>query len=56
MLWVTRSHIHIARVACPWLITSGYRLRLPLDEENLAAQFEVYDALYACCRLDVARG
>jgi hypothetical protein len=144
MLWVTRSHVHVDRVACPWLITrfvdnqaeflfvpvsqiehivketnaipfdapgvelghknghcsfesilskyglkdpgllrlakivhaadvfedidtdpiargleaiaSGYSLRFPDDEENLAAQFEVYDALYAWCGLDVARG
>ena len=20
MLWVTRSHVHVDRVACPWLI------------------------------------
>ena len=144
MLWITRSHVHVDRVACPWLITrfidnqaeflfvptgeiekvvkdtgavpfdapgvelghnvglcsfesiinkyglkepgllrlakivhsadvsedadkdqiapgleaiaSGYSLRFPNDEENLAAQFEVYDALYAWCRLEVARG
>ena len=143
MLWVTRSHVHVDRVACPWLITrfidnqaeflfvpknqieqvvkdtgaipfdapgvelghhenrcsfesillkydlkepgllrlakivhaadvsedidtdpiargleaiaSGYSLRYPEDEENLASQFEVYDALYAWCRLDVAK-
>jgi hypothetical protein len=112
MYWVTRSHVHVDRVACPWLITrfidnkaeflfvpaaeiekvvketgaipfdapgvelghvsedidkdpiargleaiaSGFSLRFPDDEENLAAQFELYDALYAWCRLDVARG
>jgi hypothetical protein len=142
MIWVTRSHVHVDRVACPWLITrfidnqaeflfvprseiakvvnetgaiaydapgvelghvdgrcsfesilvkydlkepgllrlakivhaadvaedidkdpiargleaiaSGYSLRFPEDEENLEHQFEVYDALYAWCRLDVA--
>jgi hypothetical protein len=37
-------------------IASGYSLRFPEDEENLAAQFEVYDALYAWCCLDVAKG
>jgi hypothetical protein len=37
-------------------IASGYSLRFPEDEENLAHQFEVYDALYAWCRMDVARG
>ncbi len=145
MLWITRSHVHVDRVACPWLITrfidseaeflfvpasqidtvakeqgaipfdapgvelghgadgrcsfesiiqkyglkepgllrlarivhaadvsqdidkdpiargleaiaSGYSLRYPEDEENLLHQFEIYDALYAWCRLDVARG
>lgn len=35
-------------------IASGYSLRYPNDEENLANQFEVYDALYAWCRLQVA--
>lgn len=144
MLWVTRSHVHVDRVACPWLIQRfvdneaeflfvpasqvkkvaadedavpfdvpdvelghhegrcsfesiilkyelkdpallrlakivhaadvaadiekdpiargldaiavGYGLRFPDDEENLAAQFEVYDSLYAWCRLQVAKG
>jgi len=143
MKWVTRSHIHVDRVACPWLITrfidneaeflfvpgnqiekvaeesgaipydargvelghvdgrcsfesimfkyglvdpglmrlakivhaadvaedidtdpiargleaiaSGYSLRFPEDIENLEHQFEVYDALYAWCRLEVAK-
>ena len=143
MKWITRSHVHVDRVACPWLITrfidnaaeflfvpanlienvaketgaipfdapgvelghrekrcsfesiilkyglkepgllrlakivhaadvsedidtdpiargleaiaSGYSLRFPEDMENVERQFEVYDALYACCRLDVAK-
>ncbi len=142
MLWVTRSHVHVDRVACPWLIrrfvdseaaflfvaasevetvaeqtgaipfdapgvelghrdgtcsfdailakyglkdkalvrlgkivnaadtdrlaadpiaagleaiASGYGLRFPDDLENLDRQFEVYDALYAWCRLDIAK-
>ncbi len=143
MIWITRSHVHVDRVACPWLISrfidsearflfvpvslveqavretggiafdvagvelghhdgrcsfesiilkyglkepgllrlakivhaadvaeeidsdpiargleaiaSGYSLRFPNDHENLKAQFEVYDALYAWCRLEVAR-
>ncbi len=143
MLWVTRSHVHVDRVACPWLITRfidsdadflfvpkseinkvaadtgaipfdapgvklghqgnkcsfetiiehyqlkdkallrlakivhsadvggeenpdpisagleaiavGYSLRFPDDYENLEKQFEVYDALYAWCRLQVAK-
>ena len=143
MKWITRSHVHVDRVACPWLITrfidseaeflfvpasqiekvatesggipydtpgaelghvdgrcsfesiivkyglkepgllrlakiihaadveedidsdpiargleaiaSGYSLRFPQDLENIENQFEVYDALYAWCRLDVAK-
>jgi len=143
MKWVTRSHVHVDRVACPWLITrfidsaaeflfvpksevdrvakesgaipfdapgvdlghhegrcsfeaiiakygltepgllrlakivhaadvradidtdpiapgleaiaSGFSLRYPDDLENLPLQFEVYDALYAWCRLQVAK-
>ena len=37
-------------------IAVGYSLRFPDDEENLAHQFEVYDALYVWCRLQVAKG
>ena len=37
-------------------IASGFSLRYPDDEENLSYQLEVYDALYAWCRLEVARG
>jgi hypothetical protein len=143
MKWVTRSHVHVDRVACPWLITRfidseaelifvprnqveqvakdtgaipfdipgaelghkegkcsfesiiekydladpallrlahivhaadvaadvdtdpiargleaiavGYSLRFPEDHENLSHQLEVYDALYAWCRLEVAK-
>ena len=142
MKWITRSHVHVDRVACPWLITRfidsdaeflfvpkskvremaektgaipfdtpgaelhhrdalctfdviikdyeladkallrmakvinaadtdhleadplaagfeaiavGYGLRFPDDLQNIEGQFEVYDALYAWCRLDVAR-
>lgn len=142
MKWITRSHVHVDRVACPWLITRfidsgveflfvpkskvmeiaeqtgaipfdtpgahlhhrgaqctfdaiiedyeltdtallrmariinaadtdrldadplaagfeaiavGYSLRYPDDRQNMAGQFEVYDALYAWCRLDAAR-
>jgi hypothetical protein len=143
MLWVTRSHVHVDRVACPWLITrfvdseaeflfvptsqiekvmletgaipfdapgvelghaegrcsfesillkyglkepgllrlakivhaadvsedldkepiargleaiaSGFSLRYPEDNENLVHQFDLYDALYAWCRLDIAK-
>jgi hypothetical protein len=143
MKWITRSHVHVDRVACPWLITRfidseaeflfapksqvleragqegaipfdtpgaelhhrdgrctfdviidsyqltdpalvrlagivnaadtgrfeddplaaglealavGYSLRFPDDLENLERQFEVYDALYAWCRLVTAAG
>jgi len=143
MLWITRSHVHVDRIACPWLITrfidsdaeflfvpasqvekvaaetgaipfdatgvelghhegrcsfesiilkyglkepgllrlakivhaadvaedldtepiargleaiaSGYSLRFPEDLENLEHQMAVYDALYAWCRIDVAK-
>ena len=34
-------------------IAIGYSLRFPYDPENLERQFEVYDALYAWCRLQV---
>ncbi len=37
-------------------IAVGYSLRFPDDAENLARQFEVYDSLYAWCRLQVAKG
>ncbi|MHB9034888.1 MAG: chromate resistance protein ChrB domain-containing protein [Anaerolineae bacterium] len=37
-------------------IASGFSLRFPLDEENLEHQFDVYDALYAWCRLKAAQG
>ena len=37
-------------------IAVGYGLRFPNDAENLELQFEVYDALYAWCRLQVAKG
>jgi hypothetical protein len=34
-------------------LASGYSLRYPQDLENLEHQFEVYDALYAWCRMQV---
>jgi hypothetical protein len=37
-------------------IAVGYSLRYPDDLENIERQFEVYDALYAWCRMDIARG
>ncbi len=36
-------------------IAVGYSLRFPDDMENLSRQFEVYDALYSWCRLQVAK-
>jgi len=32
-------------------IAVGYSLRFPDDHQNLEAQFAVYDAVYAWCRL-----
>jgi len=34
-------------------IAVGYSLRFPDDFENLERQFDVYDALYAWCRLQI---
>ena len=34
-------------------IAVGYSLRFPDDLENLSHQFEIYDALYGWCRLQV---
>ena len=36
-------------------IATGFGIRFPDDHENLRQQFAVYDALYAWCRLEVAR-
>jgi hypothetical protein len=36
-------------------IAVGYNLRFPDDTENLSRQFDVYDALYFWCRLQVAK-
>jgi hypothetical protein len=36
-------------------IATGFSLRYPNDKENLTHQFEVYDALYAWCQLEIAR-
>lgn len=36
-------------------IATGFSLRFPEDTENIARQFDVYDALYAWCRFDVAK-
>jgi len=34
-------------------IATGFGLRFPSDEENLRRQFDLYDALYAWCQLEV---
>jgi len=34
-------------------IAAGFGLRYPDDQQNLAVQFEVYDALYAWCKTQV---
>ena len=36
-------------------IAVGYGIRYPDDDANLLQQFEVYDALYTWCRLQVAK-
>jgi hypothetical protein len=36
-------------------IATGFSVRYPDDAQNLERQFEVYDALYAWCRLQVAK-
>jgi hypothetical protein len=57
--------VHAADVSADWdtddiapgleAIAVGYSLRFPNDGENLSRQFDVYDALYAWCRLQVAK-
>jgi len=37
-------------------IAVGYSVRYPDDRKNLRRQFAVYDALYAWCQLEVAKG
>jgi hypothetical protein len=37
-------------------IASGFSLRYPDDQTNMDRQFEVYDSLYAWCRLQIAKG
>jgi len=36
-------------------IAVGFSTRYPNDEDNLARQFEVYDSLYAWCRLQTEK-
>jgi hypothetical protein len=35
-------------------IATGFSIRFPQDAQNISRQFEVYDALYAWCRLETA--
>jgi hypothetical protein len=37
-------------------IAVGFSMRFPDDRENIDYQFDVYDSLYAWCRLQVAKG
>ena len=37
-------------------IAVGYGILFPRDDDNLARQFQVYDALYAWCRIQAASG
>jgi hypothetical protein len=55
--WVTRAHVHVDRVACPWLIgrfVDSEAEFLFVAPEQVAHQFPLYDALYAWCKLQVA--
>jgi len=69
MKWITRSHVHVDRVACPWLITrfidsDAEFLFVPKSKvmevaaKEGAIAFDTPGAelhhLYAWCRLDVA--
>jgi len=50
------SDLHADEIA-PGLeaIATGFGILLPDDQANLQAQFVVYDALYAWCRLQVTK-
>lgn len=52
-----KADLHTDDEIAPGLeaIAVGYSLRFPDDAENLSRQFDVYDALYAWCRLQVAK-
>jgi hypothetical protein len=53
--WLVRRHIDPETEFIFVSIAVGCSLRFPDDMENLAHQFEVYDALYSYRRLLVAR-
>jgi hypothetical protein len=46
--WITRERVKVDRVACPWLIKD--------DHELNAAEWMVYDALYAYCQEMIRQG
>ena len=50
------SELHTDTIAAGLeAIATGFSIRFPDDLENLERQLEVYDALYAWCRLQVAK-
>jgi len=50
------SELHTDTIAAGLeAIATGFSMRFPDDLENLERQLEVYDALYAWCRLQVAK-
>lgn len=50
------SELHTDTIAAGLeAIATGFSVRFPDDLENLERQLEVYDALYAWCRLQVAK-
>jgi hypothetical protein len=54
MNWITREHVKVDRVACPWLIKKFVD---PNAEFHFVpAEWIVYGALYAYCQEMVSRG
>ena len=50
------SELHTDTIAAGLeAIATGFSVRFPDDLENLERQLEIYDALYAWCRLQVAK-
>src|SRR5207245_2885652 len=52
MKWITRKHVKVDRVACPWLIRKFVEPEaefyfVPAEQVISAAEWVVYDALYA---------
>ena len=51
------GHLELDPLACGFeAIAVGFGVRFPDDAVNLGKQFEVYDALYAWCRLETMKG